>query len=178
MNNEDILEKIAYLDTEADERRIAELSTGEVFALLHDAIQIEMAKQGIAHKVEDVCARVASFEERMQMMRRELMRQRGTPNVIYVRGQNVIGPTVEAKPPRALVAFYGLGLGCSLAFATLLALSAVKVETIHPFISLLGLVGGLGWLTTAWTDLLLWKRENSLGHRTQPNKKASITVAA
>lgn len=84
--------------------------------------------------------------------------------------QNVVA-TTESKPPTAMVAFYGLGLGCSLIFATLLALSAMKVDTIHPFLSLIGLVGGLGWLTTAWTDLLLWKREKPIGNRT--SSKAS-----
>jgi len=66
-----------------------------------------------------------------------------------------------------------------LVFATLLALSAMKVDTIHPFISLLGLIGGLGWLTTAWTDLLLWKRENpSATNTTSPAIAQRASVAS
>lgn len=170
MNNEEILGEIAYLDADLNEKS-AVFSSGEILALVRDAIQIEMAKQGHPRKTEDIAAQVASLEKRMEAMRREFIRQRGTPSVIYVRRQNAVTAPVYKQPiltdphagpklPKAMIAFYALGLGCSLVFATLLALSGMKVETIHPFLSLLGLIGGLGWLTTAWTDLLLWKREN------------------
>lgn len=169
MNNEEILDEIAYLDADFDDKPVAAFPSRDMIALLRDAIQIEMAKQGHLRKAEDVSARLASLEKRMEAMRREFIRQRGTPSVVYVRSartQSVIVPPAEAKPPTAMMAFYALGLGCSLVFATLLALSAMRIDTIHPFISLLGLIGGLGWLTTAWTDLLLWKRENPVGNRT------------
>jgi len=65
------------------------------------------------------------------------------------------------SPPRAMVVFYALGLAFTAIFAFLIALSALGTTLLHPFLSLLGLVGGLGWLTTAWTDLLMWRQENS-----------------
>jgi hypothetical protein len=68
------------------------------------------------------------------------------------------------KVPGAVVIFYVLGLACVLTFAALLALSANGNHVIHPFLSLLGLIGGLGWLSTAWTDLILWKREKLIGN--------------
>jgi len=86
-------------------------------------------------------------------------------------------PFTSKKLPGAMVAFYIAGLFCSLTFAILLALSAVGIKVIHPFLSLIGLVGGLGWLTTAWTDLFLWKRERSLGNRT-PQSEETNTIAA
>jgi len=186
MNKAEILREIAYLDDNLAEAP----ASGEMVALLRDAIQIELAKQGYLRRAEDVSARIASLEERVEALRRVFIKQQVTPAVIYIRGQGVISslpaeprrlttaghftfptpspisPPAEPKLPVAMVAFYGLGLGCSLVFATLLGLSAVKVDTIHPFISLLGLAGGLGWLTTAWTDLLLWKRGKLIGNRT------------
>jgi hypothetical protein len=181
MNDEGIFQEIAYLDSGLDKQSAGIFSPAEMIALVRDALQIEMAKQGHLRKAEDVSERLASLETRVELMRREFIRQRGIPSVIYVRrgelitpaavlqhlhlnaermGETHQSPAVESKPPTAMVVFYGLGLACSLIFATLLALSTMKVDTIHPFLSLLGLVGGLGWLTTAWTDLLLWKREN------------------
>jgi len=178
MNDEEILGKIAYLDSGLDEKSVAPFSSNEMIALVRDAIQIEIAKQGHLRKAEDVSARFASLEKRMEVMRREFIRQRGIPSVTYIRRvpqeSELFTDVPAAEPPglpTAVVVFYGLGLVCSLSFATLLALSALKVDTIHPFISLLGLVGGLGWLTTAWTDLLLWKREKPVGNRTTKTKK-------
>jgi hypothetical protein len=182
MNDEQILGEIAYLDRGLEVRPPGGFPSDadSMVALIRDAIQIEMAKQGHLQKAGDVSTRLASLEKRMDAMRREVLRQRGTPSVIYVRHAR---PTGKVSPegtanvaqmlrppratlPRAMVLFYSLGLISSLAFATLLALSAVGVTVIHPFLSLLGLVGGLGWLTTAWTDLLLWKRERFLGAKT------------
>jgi hypothetical protein len=187
MNNEEILEEIAYLDADIDEKSVVtSFSSGEMIALVRDAIQIEIAKQGHLRKAEDVSARIASLEKRVEAMRREFMRQRGTPSVTYVRRQDVVvspnvivapTTTTEARRPTAMVVFYGLGLACSLVFAILLALSAVKVNTIHPFISLLGLVGGLGWLTTAWTDLLLWNREKPIGNRAKKTEDSRAVPA-
>jgi hypothetical protein len=78
---------------------------------------------------------------------------------IEVRRQLQVPKPTSAGFPRVMIAFYVSGLLCSLVFASLLALSAVGVNILHPFLSLLGLVGGLGWLTTVWADLLSWKRE-------------------
>ncbi len=182
MNDEEVLREIMYLDPNPGAETRRALSSQQMVALMRDAIQIEMAKQGHLRRSEDVSERISSLEERLSMMRREFIRQQETPSVIYVRGYirpedaSAI-PLTQPKLPTAMIVFYGLGLGCSLMFATFLALSALKVETIHPFISLLGLVGGLGWLTTAWTDLLLWKREKPIGYRTTKSAK-SHTVAA
>lgn len=187
MNSEQILSKIAYLDSSlVDAKPLGGFSTDDIVTLVRDVIQLEMAKQGHLQKTEDVSARLISLEKRMEMIRREVLRQRGTPAVIYVRQHARVAETekdfVLAVPlpqrttlPTAMVLFYSLGLISSLAFATLLALSAVGVKTIHPFISLLGLIGGLGWLTTAWTDLLLWKREKPNG--TEPPKEESTFAA-
>jgi len=166
MMNEDILRHIAYLDDDPGPSR-GHLAPAELMELVRDAIQLEMAKQGHLQRAEDLTARVAFLDQRVEAMRREFVKQRGGPPVIYVRrSPNVmisvseVTTTAQVKLPKAMVAFYGLGLLCSLAFATLLSLSAIRIDTIHPFLSLLGLIGGLGWLTTAWTDMLLWKREN------------------
>jgi hypothetical protein len=78
------------------------------------------------------------------------------------------------KVPGSVVIFYVLGLACVLTFAVLLALAASGHRLIHPFLSLLGLIGGLGWLSTAWTDVILWKRERLIGtERTRETVKPS-----
>lgn len=61
--------------------------------------------------------------------------------------------------PSGIIIFYVLGFAFTLVFAALLALSAGGLAIVHPLLSLVGLVGGLTWLSTAWTDLVLWKRE-------------------
>ena len=79
---------------------------------------------------------------------------------------------VSRQVPRVIVAFYVLGSVTTLLFAVLLAAAAFGTSVIHPFLALLGLVGGLGWLSTAWTDLFLWKRETVVDVRSanQPRK--------
>jgi hypothetical protein len=200
MNDDNILNAIAYLDTGFENRSVANVSHEEVMSFVRDVIQIEMAKQ--RHKAdEDLSAQVASLEARMLAMRREFMKQRGHPSVTYVSrhrdalvtrdmAKDILASSAYIPPtpinftaalpaiPRAMVAFYSLGLACSLVFATLLALSAAKVQIIHPFISLLGLIGGLGWLTTAWTDLLLWKRENPSAYKSSQEERPIPTSNA
>jgi hypothetical protein len=73
---------------------------------------------------------------------------------------NTFAPArIVIRLPGVMIVFYVLGFAITFIFATLLALSAAGSNLVHPLISLLGLVGGLTWLSTAWTDLVLWKRE-------------------
>lgn len=194
MNSEQILRAITDLDLDNETPANIPFSSGEMIALVRDVIQIEMARQSHLHRPQE-SERIDSLEKRMEAMRREFMRQRRTPSVIYVRKtQNITTPppeaffasgktamlttpTTEARRPTAMVVFYSLGLGLSFLFAVLLALSAVKIDTIHPFISLLGFVGGLGWLTTAWTDLLLWNRDNLGGSRAKETEEHDAALA-
>jgi hypothetical protein len=81
---------------------------------------------------------------------------------------------LAVKLPGAIFLFYALGLACTLTFAFLLALSASGHNVIHPFLSVLGLIGGLGWLSTAWVDLVLWKHHNLRGYKfTQEERSIS-----
>src|ERR1035438_5135976 len=86
MNSEQILSKIAYLDSDlVNAKPPGGFAPDDIVTLVRDVIQLEMAKQGHLQKTEDVSARLISLEKRMEMMRREVLRQRGTPAVIYVR---------------------------------------------------------------------------------------------
>jgi hypothetical protein len=179
MNDEEIIRGIAYLDSGLEE---GAAEPNFMVSLVRDAIQIEMAKHGYLRRADDLAGQVASLEKRMELMQQELMRRRRAAAVVYVRNKpvassvQVIPPPIlsarlaKPKVPTLMIWFYALGLISSLAFATLLALSTMHIETIHPFISLLGLIGSLGWLTTAWTDLLLWKREKPSAESTQEER--------
>jgi hypothetical protein len=173
--NEDILSQISYLDDFDESAGPATRSPERLEAFMLYLIQREIARRQIGEPGR-VSARVASLESQVKQMQRTMRimaSQRGRPSVQYVLVSHTKGeislagvPTApnpqKARVPRAMVFFYGAGLVCSLTFSVFLALSAIGVTPIHPFLSLLGLIGGLGWLTTAWTDLLLWKRERVL----------------
>jgi hypothetical protein len=87
----------------------------------------------------------------------------------------VVRPESKLSSPQAMRIFSGLGLLIAVVCGVLLAFSAFGINLIHPFLSLLGLVGGLGWLVTAWVDLFVWRRDKLRGNQTTYEEK--ITVA-
>jgi len=95
-----------------------------------------------------------------------------------VSAGNTFAPTrIVIRLPGMMIVFYVLGFALTFIFATLLALSAAGSSLIHPFISLLGLLGGLTWLSTAWTDLVLWKREKLSVQFTRETETAKTFTA-
>jgi hypothetical protein len=197
MDDRQIQSEIAYLDDfpEASARREL-ISHDYIMAAARAAIRLEMAKQAYWPSADNVALRLTSLESRVEAMRHlMLVTHRGYPVVQYVSlssQENIdayaspesrLKEAPNADPPRSpgrqkfpksLVVFYSLGLICSMGFAILLTLSAFGVQPIHPFLSLLGFVGGTGWLTTAWSDLLLLKAGKSWHHRTTtPTSRSS-----
>jgi hypothetical protein len=172
MDDSQVRSEIAYLDDFPETTSQRELVSPDYLAVIRAVIQLEMAKQAHWPDPDKVAFRLASLESRVEAMRHlMLISQRGYPKVQYIsmpRPQED-PPSLGVQPlgaarrefPKSLVVFYSLGLVCSILFAVLLALSAVGINAIHPFLSLLGFVGGIGWLTTAWTDLLSLKAGNS-----------------
>jgi len=182
MNDYDVISQIAYLgdDFQDSERGLRPVPT-ELIKLVRAAIQLEMARQmrwpfPNDELLEDLSSKIACLEKRFrEELADDAAIQKERSVVQYVErlpGDSLATPvgilpsTVSVdriaqvrRLPRAIVAFYTAGLVCSLVFAILLTLSSTGTNLIHPFLSLIGFVGGLGWLTTAWTDLLLWKRE-------------------
>jgi hypothetical protein len=146
-------------------------------------VQYEFSKAGASAQATELAYRVALLEKKLEKLR--------MPEVQYVhissevtweplsQRAEILNVISISKFPRAVIVFYSLGLIFTLAFAVLIALSALGTNLIHPFLSLLGLVGGVGWLTTAWTDLLLWKREKCLDPTTstaETNKTTRIAA--
>jgi len=178
--DKNVLSEIAYLDDFTDIQPLsAPPAPADMVAWMHAAIELEMAKQGHQRDTKELSRRLASLELRVELMVREFARQRGLPAVQYVVASPTKDTAVPLTPlvvPKLMIVFYILGLVCSVVFAALLALSGTGTNLIHPFVSLLGLVGGLGWLTTAWADLLLWKRENPIGNRTTHPEETITTV--
>jgi hypothetical protein len=151
------------------------------------AIQHEFSKEGASAQATELAYRVALLEKKIEKLRMPEVRYvRVTQDIAWeplawhpfperVETVNVIS---ISKFPRAVIVFYSLGLICTLAFAVLITLSALGTNLVHPFLSLLGLVGGLGWLTTAWSDLLLWKRERCLDPTTSTTEANTTTGIA
>jgi hypothetical protein len=164
MDDRQVCSEIAYLDNFSEaEARSEAASSHMAAAVVLAAIHLEMAKQAHWPNPEDVALRLASLEAMRRVM---LTNHRGYPVVQYVsvsQPRLTVPATIPAERryrfPKSLVVFYCLGLVFSLSFAILLALSAFGTSLIHPFLALLGFVGGIGWLTTAWSDLLLLKAE-------------------
>jgi hypothetical protein len=169
MDDKQVCSEIAYLDNFSEPDASTEFSShANVAAIVRAAVQLEMAKQAHWPNAENVALRVASLESQVEAMRHlMLMNHRGYPVVQYVsvsQPKRTISPPVSQGQrafPRSLVVFYCLGIALSISFAVLLALSAFGTSPVHPFLALLGFVGGIGWLTTAWSDLLLLKAGSS-----------------
>ncbi|HTU47521.1 MAG TPA: hypothetical protein VMF91_20835 [Bryobacteraceae bacterium] len=190
MSDDDVLSKIAYLDEDLSENdNAASTETSELQRLVRTAIQIEIARRThwAGFPNEALASRVACLEDKFQQLASEMAIRKERPSVQYVKmppeeslsrpvSRELQKASAARRLPRTIVAFYVAGLGCSLAFAILLALSSMGVRLIHPFLSLIGLVGGLGWLTTAWTDLLLWKREIIPLCGSRPRKKNNVAA--
>jgi len=178
VNDEEILSQIAYLDdfqSNALGKDFVE-PPDDFSKLIKAMIQLEIAKQSHWWTSEEFSSRVASLESRLEKLMHETACRKERPVVQYVVGMprrdlEVFRDRRVVKLPMAITIFYALGLACSLFFAVLLSLSATGINLMHPFLSLLGLTGGLGWLTTAWTDLLLWKREVVQVNETTPSER-------
>jgi hypothetical protein len=190
MKNDDILSEIAYLDDDFAPRQSPyrcahQANPNELRELVRAAMQLELARAGHWQNAEDLYARVAVLEAHVERMMRMVARQQRMPSVQYVvavprRGWTVSPPDHPIpvpKPPTTMSVFYSLGLICTIIFAILLTMSSMGFNLIHPFLSLLGLTGSLGWLTTAWTDLLLWKREKPIGKGTESRNNQDLTIA-
>jgi hypothetical protein len=171
MDDETVIEHISYLEEDLTDPW-ATPSHDEFMKLMRAAIQLEMAKRVHWPNVDDMTKRVTTLEARLEAMRRFMATTSMIhPVVVYVPGvpSQVTDPVhvpVQKKFPKSLVVFYALGLVFSILFAILLALSALGINIVHPFLALLGFIGGIGWLTTAWTDLLSLKAEKSWFHAT------------
>lgn len=166
-DDETVISEIAYLEEGLSDPS-SSASHDEFMKLMRAAIQLEMAKRVHWPNVDDVALRVATLESQMEAMRHAMMATRRVhPVVVYVPGvPSQLAGSAQHSParqkfPKSLVVFYSLGLVCSVGFAVLLAMSAFGTNLIHPFLALLGFVGGIGWLTTAWSDLLSLKAGKS-----------------
>ncbi|MDX6406569.1 MAG: hypothetical protein QOH70_4024 [Blastocatellia bacterium] len=163
------------------QRELAEgaANYADVAKFIKTIVQHELLREGQSAQAFELAYRVALLENKLEKL--------SMPDVQYVHvlhdaaweplaweslpeSAETLNVISISKFPRAVIVFYSLGLICTLVFAVLIALSALGTNLIHPFLSLLGFVGGLGWLTTAWTDLLLWKRERCLDPSTSTNK--------
>jgi hypothetical protein len=187
MNNDEILSEISCLDDFPNRWPYSHGGHGtpnEMRNLVRVAMQLELARAGQWRHTEDLDSRVAVLEsrvERMICMMANLQRLPSVQYVVHIPTRERLIPTdpVPAiKAPALMSAFYALGLLCTVVFAGLLALSSIGWNIIHPFLSLLGLIGGLGWLTTAWADLLLWKREKPLGKTTEASEQDAAIAKA
>ncbi len=180
---DNILTEIAYLDDFPSKSirsgGTADVLPSDMIEVVRLVIELEIAKQGHWNQREQLSSRVDALEMQVSRMMRAIERQRSFPVVQYIdvmpRTKDV--PPRVTKLPRAMVVFYAIGFLCSVTFASLLVLSSLGTTIIHPFLSLLGLVGGLGWLTTAWTDLLLSKREK-LANKTERQEGESVGIPA
>ncbi len=166
---EEVISEIAYLDND-----IQGTSPQQDFLEMMKAIaQLEIAKQSHWPNAAAVALRLQSLEAQMEMMKRVTSARRRAypiPVVQYVTVAHEEPPIIPRRSssfPKSLIVFYSLGLACSILFAILLALSALGINAIHPFLALLGFIGGIGWLTTAWTDLLSLKAEKSWSHMSE-----------
>jgi hypothetical protein len=191
MSDDDVLSQIAYLDASLPESdNTAPTETSELQRLVRAAIQIEIARRAhwAGFSNEALASRIACLEDKLQKLASEMAIRKERPSVQYVRlspeeslTRPISGELARGsarKLPRMILAFYIAGLVFCLAFALLLALSSAGIRVVHPFLSLIGFVGGLGWLTTAWTDLLLWKRDimPSCGPRSSKTKTKDIAA--
>ncbi len=188
MKNDDILSEIAYLDPAPRQpaySRADLVDVSELRELVKTAMQLELARAGHWQNAEELYARVSLLESHFERMMRMVVHQQRMPSVQYIvavpgRGWSIPPadrPIPIQKPPAAMSVFYSLGLACTIIFAILLAMSSMGLNLIHPFLSLLGLIGGLGWLTTAWADLLLWKREKPLGKTDQASETKGAAIS-
>src|SRR5208282_1787056 len=105
---------------------------------------------------------------------RELAARIDMPSVQYVSRVSVSTAEDTRRVPRPMLVFCTIGLACSVAFGCLLALSALGRHVIHPFISLIGMVGGLGWVATAWADLLSLGGGGEIGRAGSKSEKARL----
>lgn len=97
-------------------------------------------------QIEQVRRRLAALEEAVKL---------GSIRVEYVTD---IPATAEPQQAPVLFrSFYGISLVVTLTFGSFLFLGGVGVKVVHPLISAVGFLGGLGWLTTAVTDLHDWR---------------------
>jgi hypothetical protein len=165
---DNILGEIAYLDDFPNkpihiEANLGSLTVSQVMQAVQVMVELAMAKQSHWRQSEELSSRVDLLETQMGQVMRLAVREGRFPVIDYVEGvthtKDIAPLPKAARTPRAMIVFYGLGIFCCVAFASLLALSSLGTTLLHPFLSLLGFVGGLGWLTTAWTDLLVSKRE-------------------
>lgn len=166
---EAVLSEIAYLDDDA-----SGASTQQDFLETMKAIaQLEIAKQSHWPNAAAVALRLQSLEAQMEIMKRVMSarpRAYPVPIVQYVTVAHDEPEIISGKSsnfPKSMIVFYSLGLVFSIVFAIFLTLSAFGVRAVHPFIALLGFIGGVGWLTTAWTDLLSLKAGKSWSHKTK-----------
>ena len=73
-------------------------------------------------------------------------------------------PTQSKKRvPRFYMASYSIAVTITVVFATLLVLSLLKIETIHPFLSLVGTLGGLSLAIPVFMDIQEAKRKLGIG---------------
>ena len=106
--------------------------------------RFEAEVSGIALTHETFARRLKAIEMRVESF--------DAPKVRYVVSQD--NSTLEPRMSKQNATFILVGLACSIIFGMLLALFAFGIQWVHPLFALVGLVGGLGWLTTGVIDFV------------------------
>jgi hypothetical protein len=149
--------------------------------LVEQIVCVEIAKER-AERIaqgEQLQREVGAVSVQVEERIRELAARIDMPSVQYVSRISVSAAEDTRRVPRPMLVFSAVGLACSVAFGCLLALSALGRQVIHPFISLIGMVGGLGWVATAWADLLSLGRRGEIGRAgSKTNKHRVGTIQA
>lgn len=115
------------------------------------------------HNLLEAFSRIAANKQDIELMRKKMLvieeaiEFRKT-TVEYITSIEWVTEKVhQASPPALFRGFYALSLTLTLAFGALLFLNGMGLALVHPFISGVGFLGSIGWLTTAVTDLRDWR---------------------
>jgi hypothetical protein len=126
--------------------------------------EVQRETSGLIEQDKKLALRIGEVDGRILQLYRELLRRNYSGRVVYVDHMKAIEMESAPKLQKPMKIFYLSGLACSIIFGVFLALSSLGIRIVHPFISLVGMVGGLGWVTTAWADVLAgrgWDRIES-----------------
>jgi hypothetical protein len=124
-------------------RASGRLDIMEIFKLIAVSREEMLANK---EEVKELCERLAVLEAAV------------APRMARVEYVATWPETVEEPtPPLLFRGFYAISLALTLIFGAFLFLNGMGLKVIHPFLSGAGFLGGLGWLTTAVTDLRDWK---------------------
>lgn len=117
------------------------------------------------HDLLEAFSRIAANKQDIELMRKKVLAieeaiEFRKTTVEYITSVEWVAADVQqASPPALFRGFYALSLTLTLAFGALLFLNGVGIALVHPFISGVGFLGSIGWLTTAVTDLRDWRAQ-------------------